>query len=288
MEGANRNFLNVSDLFKAYSHKVRAIPRIGAEEEAALFKALEGGDMKARERIFSGNLGFVLFYLREKRRPRQGSAELLDYVQEGSIALLHAMEKFDYRKGVRLATYAAQWVRQAVSHAEAEEGWAFRLPANVAADVRLMAREKAALERSLGRKPTDEELAANLDWTASRLKTAQKAGEGIVKLDAPVKGEEDLRFMDLQADYRTVDSAEQAIRAMWKIETRAAVASLPARERKVIRLRYGLDGREPLGLAETGKRCGVSHQRVSQIEKRAISRIRQSGYMKRLEGYAAI
>jgi RNA polymerase primary sigma factor len=254
------------DLLRTYVRQIGNGRLLTAQEEALLAKRKDAGDLEAKARLIECNLRLVISIAKAYS---SSGVPLLDLIQEGNLGLIRAVEKFDYRKGFKLSTYATWWIRQAISRAIADQGRTIRLPVHVVDVLKKLHRIERQLTQTLGRDVTDEEVAAQLGVPAARVVQLRQLLDDPVSLETPV-GEGDSQFSDLIED-RNADRPEQAVAEQMKLEElREALDTLQGRMRDVIELRYGLDGSKPCTLEEVGSRLGVTRERVRQVEGRAL------------------
>jgi RNA polymerase primary sigma factor len=240
-------------------------------EELELARRIEGGDPAAKERLVRCNLRLVVAIAR--RYPRR-ELSLLDLVQEGCVGLIRAAERFDYRRGCRFSTYATWWIREAISRALAETGRPIRLPVGQTSKVARIKRAELELQHDLGRPPTAAELAAFVGLPALRVEQLRRATAPVASLQEPLGEDGALAIGDLVCD----EAAELAFEQDLDIDVdwlSHALGRLPARDRLVVELRFGLGGAQPMTLDEVAHRCGLSRARVGQIEHRALQRLRR-------------
>jgi RNA polymerase primary sigma factor len=255
---------------------------LSAEQTVELFKKMEKGDKAARDRLIRANLRLVASIANEYAR---GRPCLPDFIQEGYFGLIKAVEKFDYRKGFMLSTYASWWIRQAITRAMSGEARAIDLPAHIIARINKVARKACELTQTLGREPKDTEIAASLGWTVDQVRAVEDAAREPVSLDTPAGEEGGASLGDLAADRNAEDPMEAAARAMLREAIDQALAPLPLRDRKVLRMRSGLDDGCPRTLKDVGSHLGVSRERVRQIEARTLRYLRSPKVSAKLRDY---
>jgi RNA polymerase primary sigma factor len=238
-------------------------------EEIQLSKRVERGDQDAKARMVTANVRLVVSIA---KRYDVAGMDLLDLIQEGSLGLIRAVEKFDWRRGYRFSTYATWWIREAVERGIATKARTIRLPVNVVQRHRRIARSEAELERGLGRSVSEEELAAAADVSIERVHEMRDAARTVASLDRPVGTDSPTPLGELlQCDERGPE--DEVADRQRTAAVRRALRRLPAREREVVALRYGIGGRAPRPLKEIGDRLGVTPQRVRQIEAQALGRL---------------
>jgi RNA polymerase primary sigma factor len=254
------------DLLRTYVRQIGNGRLLTAQEEALLAKRKDAGDMAAKARLIECNLRLVISIAKAYSA---SGVPLLDLIQEGNLGLIRAVEKFDYKKGFKLSTYATWWIRQAISRAIADQGRTIRLPVHIVDVLKKLHRIDRQLVQSLGRDPTSDEVAAVIGLPVARVIQLRQLLDDPVSLETPV-GEGDSQFSDLVED-KNADRPEHVVAEQMKLdELREALESLQDRMRDVIELRYGLDGSKPCTLEEVGTRLGVTRERVRQVEGRAL------------------
>ena len=257
------------DALQLFLRDVRRHPLLSAGEEVELAKRIERGDLEAKERMVNSNLRLVVS-LAKKYQGHELS--LLDLIQEGILGLIRAAEKFDWRKGYKFSTYATFWIRQAIQRGIANQGRTIRIPVHIGQRERKIARVERELAVQLERAPTDEEVAKAADITLKELEETRDAARTVTSLDRPVGENEDTALGDLFASEEPEPSEEAEI-ALREEAVRSALENLPEQERRVIELRYGINGDNPTPLREAGKQLGLSPERVRRIEHKALERL---------------
>ena len=259
----------LTDSVQLFMNEASRYPLLTAAEEIELAKRIEKGDLASKERMINANLRLVVSIARKY----QGQGlPLGDLIQEGMLGLIRAVEKFDWRKGFKFSTYGTLWVRQAIGRGLANSSRTVRLPVHIATLARKIRDRDRELGAELGRAPTEDELAESLEMDAEEIRAILAADQGPTSLDKGVGDGEDTALGDLIADDRE-GTAEEVERTEREHRVLRVVGSLPSPERDVLRLRYGLGGTESVALRETGRRLGLSAERVRQIEDRALQKL---------------
>jgi len=244
-------------------------PLLTREEEVALAKRIERGDLQAKERLVNANLRLVVA---NARRYENQGLSLLDLIQEGTLGLIRAAEKFDWRRGFKFSTYATYWIRQAMQRALDSRSRTIRIPGELAQRERKVARAERELWAQLGREPSDGELAKRAGISLDQLASVRNASRVVTSLEKPVGAEGETELGELLAGGER--SPEEEVEITLQTEAvRRAVASLPVLEREVVRLRYGLDGDEPQPITDVARRLNLPPTRVRDIESRALVRL---------------
>jgi len=261
-----------TDALSLFLQEVRRHPLLTREEEVELAKQIERGDLAAKDRLVNSNLRLVI----SNARKYQGhDLPLLDLIQEGILGLIRAAEKFDWRKGYKFSTYATFWIRQALQRALDNRARTIRIPVHLGQRERKIARAQRELAAELGREPTDQELAQAAELSLEELHDAREAARVVTSLDRPVGEEEETPFGALLASQERGPEEEVAI-SLRDDALRRALERLPEPERKVVKLRYGINGNDPTPLSETGRRLGISQDAVRKLERRALTELAQS------------
>jgi RNA polymerase primary sigma factor len=259
----------LEDSLQLFFNEARKHPLLTAEEEIELAQRIERGDLEAKDRMVNSNLRLVISVARKY----QGQGlPLGDLIQEGMLGLIRAVEKFDWRKGFKFSTYGTLWIRQAIGRGLANSGRTVRLPVHIVARARKISDAERKLAVEFGRQPSDEEIAAFVDLPMDEVIDIRRADRGPTSLDQGVGEDGDTALGDLIAG--DGPSIEDYVSSELDSETlREAVGGLPDNERTVITLRFGLDREEPQALRETGRRLGLSSERVRQLEDQALRRL---------------
>jgi RNA polymerase primary sigma factor len=259
-----------TDALQLFMNEVGRYPLLTKEQEVELAKRVERGDLEAKEQMINSNLRLVISIA---KRYQGHGLSLLDLVQEGIIGLIRAVEKFDWRKGFKFSTYATWWIRQAVQRGVANKSREIRVPVHIVEREQRMSRAERDLAPKLGRMPTDEEVAQAARITVDQVAEVRGAARAVTSLDKPIAEESGTTFKELVAGEE--DEVDEAVTINLAQEAlHDALDELPDRERKVLKLRYGLNGeRDPASLEEIGRQLGLTRERVRQIEANALERL---------------
>jgi RNA polymerase primary sigma factor len=261
-----------TDAMSLFLQEVRRYPLLTRAEEVELAKRIERGDLEAKSQLVNSNLRLVI----SNARKYQGhELPLLDLIQEGILGLIRAAEKFDWRKGYKFSTYATFWIRQAIQRALDNRARTIRIPVHLGQRERKIGRAHRELAASLGREPTDEEIATAAEITPEELEEARAASRVVTSLDRPVGEDEETSFGALLASGERGPEEEVDI-VLREDALRRAVEQLPEQEREVVKLRYGINGDDPTPLSETGRRLGISQDTVRRLERKALAELAES------------
>ena len=258
------------DSLRLYLRSIGKVELLTAAQEVALAKRIERGDMLAKREMVEANLRLVVSIA--KGYLGRGLS-FLDLIQEGSLGLIRAVEKFDYRRGYKFSTYATWWIRQAVTRAIADKARTIRIPVHMVEKLNRVAHVERQLVQKLGREPEPAEIAEELRWPVSDVRDILRVAQVPVSLEKPVGDEDDSELGDFVPDDAVAEPFEEASEHLQKEGVRKALDMLPDRERRVIELRYGLSGLEPLTLEEVGRTFGVTSERVRQIENNTLKKL---------------
>jgi RNA polymerase primary sigma factor len=271
-EGPASEHTPSEDPLKLYVRQIGGGALLTREEERELARRKDEGDEEAKKRLIESNLRLVMAITRNYTK---ASVPLLDLIQEGNLGLIRAVEKFDYRLGYKLSTYATWWIRQAITRALADQGRTIRLPVHVADQVRRLLRARRQLAQKYNREPTLAELARETQLSEERVRELLELVENPVSLETPVGDGESL-YGDLIEDVNALAPHEQSAQQARGRELAGALEQLNPRMRRVLSLRFGLDGEAPQTLEEVGSQLGITRERVRQLETRALRELRMS------------
>jgi RNA polymerase primary sigma factor len=258
-----------TDALQLFLNEIRRYPLLTADQEVELSKRIEQGDLEAKERMINSNLRLVVS-IAKKYQGQELS--LLDLIQEGIFGLIRAAEKFDWRKGYKFSTYATFWVRQAIQRGLANKARTIRIPVHIGQRERKIVRAERELAAKLGREPNDDEIAREAELPLVQVEEVREAARTVTSLDRPVGEEGDTALGDLLEGGAPLPDQEVEVSLSEEL-LRRTIDELPETEREVIRLRFGLTDDDPQPLRETGRRLGLSAERVRQIESRALKRL---------------
>ena len=274
-EGAREHAYDESapaaDPVRTYLKEIGGVSLLSAKDEVRLAKLIEKGDQNAKNALIEANLRLVVSVA--KRYMGRG-LNLLDLIQEGNLGLIRAVEKFDYRKGFKFSTYATWWIRQAVSRAIADQARTIRIPVHMVDAINRVTRMQRQLVQDFGRQPTAAQIGEELDLPADKVEELLELARETVSLEAPM-GDTEASLADFIEDEHTRQPDQLAARKIMKEDLRKTLDGLPERERKIIELRYGLNGNDPMTLEQVGQSFGVTRERIRQMEIRTLRRLQK-------------
>jgi RNA polymerase primary sigma factor len=258
------------DSLRLYLRSIGRVHLLSAEQEVVLARRIERGDMLAKQQMIEANLRLVVSIA--KSYLGRGLT-FLDLIQEGSMGLIRAVEKFDYRRGYKFSTYATWWIRQAVTRAIADKGRTIRIPVHMVEKLNKVVHVERQLVQQLGREPTPEEIAAELETTVREVRDVLRMAQQPISLEKPIGEEDDSELGDFVEDQTAESPFELAAEHLRRENLRRALAALPEREREVIEMRFGLTGERPYTLEEVGRAFNVTRERIRQIENHTLKKL---------------
>ncbi len=272
----------IDDPVRMYLKEIGKIPLLTPEEEIELAKRIEQGDEEAKKRLAEANLRLVVSIA--KRYVGRGML-FLDLIQEGNLGLLKAVEKFDYRKGYKFSTYATWWIRQAITRAIADQARTIRIPVHMVETINKLVRVSRQLLQEKGREPTPEEIAKEMNMPVEKVREILKIAQEPVSLETPIGEEEDSHLGDFIPDDDALAPSEAAAHSMLKEQLMEVLDSLNEREKKVLKLRFGLEDGRARTLEEVGREFNVTRERIRQIEAKALRKLRHPSRSKKLKDF---
>jgi RNA polymerase primary sigma factor len=258
------------DSLRLYLREIGKVPLLTADQEVTLAKRIERGDMGAKQHMIEANLRLVVSIA--KAYLGRGLS-FLDLIQEGSLGLIRAVEKFDYRKGYKFSTYATWWIRQAVTRAIADKARTIRIPVHMVEKLNKVVHIERQLVQRLGREPFPEEIAEELELEPDEVREILRMSQLPISLEKPIGEDEDSSLGDFVPDEAAESPFDTASLSLRREDVELALQALPERERKVIELRFGLDGAQPCTLEEVGREFGVTRERIRQIENNTLKKL---------------
>ncbi|MBR6761010.1 MAG: RNA polymerase sigma factor RpoD [Oscillospiraceae bacterium] len=272
----------IDDPVKIYLKEIGRVPLLTAEEETQLAKRIQTGDSYAKKRLSEANLRLVVSIA--KKYVGRGM-QFLDLIQEGNLGLIKAVEKFDYTKGFKFSTYATWWIRQAITRAIADQARTIRIPVHMVETITKVKKVSSQLLHENGHDPTADEIADRLDMPVDRVREIMRIAQDPVSLETPIGEEEDSHLGDFIPDEQAPAPTEAASNLMLKEQLNEVLGTLTEREAMVLRLRFGLDDGRARTLEEVGKAFDVTHERISQIEAKALRKLRHPSRSKKVRDY---
>ena len=274
--------VSIEDPVRMYLKEIGKVSLLSADEEIELAKRMEKGDEAAKKRLAEANLRLVVSIA--KRYVGRGML-FLDLIQEGNLGLIKAVEKFDYRKGYKFSTYATWWIRQAITRAIADQARTIRIPVHMVETINKLIRVSRQLLQELGREPTPEEIAEEMDMPVDRVREILKISQEPVSLETPIGEEEDSHLGDFIQDDNVPVPADAAAFTLLKEQLEEVLGTLTEREQKVLTLRFGLEDGRARTLEEVGKEFNVTRERIRQIEAKALRKLRHPSRSRKLKDY---
>ncbi|GIP20520.1 MULTISPECIES: RNA polymerase sigma factor RpoD [Paenibacillus] len=274
--------IKINDPVRMYLKEIGRVPLLSGDDEIELAKRIEEGDEEAKRRLAEANLRLVVSIA--KRYVGRGML-FLDLIQEGNMGLIKAVEKFDFKKGFKFSTYATWWIRQAITRAIADQARTIRIPVHMVETINKLIRVSRQLLQELGREPSPEEIAAEMELSVEKVREIMKIAQEPVSLETPIGEEDDSHLGDFIEDQEALAPADAAAYELLKEQLEDVLDTLTEREENVLRLRFGLDDGRTRTLEEVGKVFGVTRERIRQIEAKALRKLRHPSRSKRLKDF---
>ena len=274
--------IELDDPVKMYLKEIGQIRLLNADEEIELAKRMEAGDLGAKRILVQSNLRLVVSIAKKYSK---SNLELLDLIQEGNIGLMRAVEKFDYHKGFKFSTYATWWIRQAITRAIADQARTIRVPVHMIETINKFNKVTGTLTIKLGRQPTDEEIAKEMDIEVEKVGEIRKIKQNPSSLSTPIGDEKDSKLQDIIADDWSQTPEDFATSEYLRNQLHGVLDELQDRERRVLELRFGLEDGVSRTLEEVGREFGVTRERIRQIEAKALKKLKEKSTKKQLDDY---
>ena len=279
---ASMEGMNIDDPVRMYLREIGRIPLLSYDEELELAKKVLAGDEAAKQKLAESNLRLVVSIA--KKYVGRGML-FLDLIQEGNMGLIKAVEKFDYTKGYKFSTYATWWIRQAITRAIADQARTIRIPVHMVETINKLIRTSRHLLQQLGREPTPEEIAAEMEIPVEKVTEIQKIAQDPVSLETPIGEEDDSHLGDFIQDDDSPAPQDAAAYTLLREQLEEVMKTLTPREAKVLKLRFGLEDGKSRTLEEVGKEFNVTRERIRQIEAKALRKLRHPSRSKKLKDY---
>ena len=279
---ASMEGINIDDPVRMYLREIGRIPLLSYDEELELAKRVLAGDEAAKQKLAESNLRLVVSIA--KKYVGRGML-FLDLIQEGNMGLIKAVEKFDYTKGYKFSTYATWWIRQAITRAIADQARTIRIPVHMVETINKLIRTSRHLLQQLGREPTPEEIAAEMEIPVEKVTEIQKIAQDPVSLETPIGEEDDSHLGDFIQDDDSPAPQDAAAYTLLREQLEEVMKTLTPREAKVLKLRFGLEDGKSRTLEEVGKEFNVTRERIRQIEAKALRKLRHPSRSKKLKDY---
>jgi RNA polymerase primary sigma factor len=270
------------DSIRMYLAEIGRVRLLTHADEIRLAKGIERGDKRCKDRLVEANLRLVVSIA---KKYRNRGVSFLDLIQEGNLGLIRAAEKFDHTKGYKFSTYATWWIRQAITRAIADKGRTIRIPVHMVEKVNKFHRTQRRMTQALGREPTDEEIAHELNVSVEEILRLQEISQRAISLETPVGEEDSSALGDFLEDVGTVTPTEAVSEALLKSHLREALDELPERERQIIELRFGMKDDRPRTLEEVGREFDITRERVRQIQMKTLNLLREQRRTQNLREY---
>lgn len=273
----------VSDPVRMYLKEIGRIPLLNREEEIRLAQKVEAGDAEAKQKLIDANLRLVVSIA--KKYIGRGMT-FLDLIQEGNKGLIRAVEKFDWTKGFKFSTYATWWIRQAITRSIADQARTIRIPVHMVETINKLMRTSRRMMQELGREPTPEEIAVEMEMDADKVREIQKISQNTTSLEAPVgSGDDESVLGDFISDDKQLSPYDVTSQQMLRENIDEVLSALTDREAKVLRMRFGLAGNKMMTLEEVGRKFGVTRERIRQIEAKALRKLKHPSRRKKLQDF---
>ncbi len=272
----------LTDPVRMYLKEIGRIPLLTAEQEIDLAQGVEKGSRPAKKKLIQSNLRLVVSIA--KKYVGRGMS-FLDLIQEGNQGLMRAVEKYDWRRGYKFSTYATWWIRQAITRAIADQARTIRIPVHMVETINKLIRTSRKLAQQLGREPMAEEIGKEMELEPDRVREIFKIAQDTTSLEKPVGDEEDSLLGDFIEDTSQPSPVDQASKQLLKENIEEVLESLSDREARVLKMRFGLDGYQPMTLEEVGREFGVTRERIRQIEAKALRKLKHPSRRKKLQDY---